>query len=194
MDYTINRSNHIIKRVKFLSRFLTKDELLRVLTSQYFSILFYGAPVWMGSVSAKSWKRINSAHYRAIRAALRDFKGRRKRIDLDKESMRATPSEWGKYIVCSTTIKLYNSSDTNIGQLLRSSAYVNDRMPYRARFIDGSRLKIGRQSLPFRIGPLFSNISFDWSNLHSDDTIRSLLKTEFFKYYTPPPDPVPQII
>ena len=191
VDFAINCSNQIIKRIKFLTKFLNTDELLKLLTSQYFLIIYYGAPIWAGSVSAKSWTRVNSAHYRALRAALRDFKGRKKRVDLDKESMRATPAEWGRYIICSTTIKLYNTSDTNIGQLLRKTAYLNDRMPYRARFIDGSKLKIGRQSLPYRIGPLFANISFDWTNVYSDDTIRRLLKTEFFKYYTPPPDPAP---
>ena len=33
--------NHIIKRLKFLTKFLTKEELLRLATSQYFSMFYY---------------------------------------------------------------------------------------------------------------------------------------------------------
>ena len=52
------------------------------------------------------------------------------------------------------------------------------------KFIDKSRLKIGRQSLPYRIGPIFAKMSFDWirTNL-SDDTLRRKLKSEFFRYF-----------
>jgi hypothetical protein len=68
----------------------------------------------------------------------------------------------------STAIKIFNSSDANIGIFLHESEYVNDRMPYRPKFIDKSRLKIGRQSFHYRIKPLFAKMSFDWTNQLSD--------------------------
>ncbi len=91
--------------------------------------------------------------------------------------------EWANYSVDSTVIRLYNKSDTRIANELRSAAYVNDRLPFRAKFIDTSRLKIGRQSLKNRIGRIFERISFDWIGLISDDTVRRLLKREFFKNF-----------
>jgi hypothetical protein len=137
----------------------------------------------MGNLSAANWRRINSSHYRAIRAALRDFKKRKKRTLLDQESRRSTPIQWSKYIVASTVIKLYNRSDSNVAILLRKSAYVNDRMPFRARFIDTSRLKIGRQAITSRIGPIFNEVAFNWIDpTISDDCIRTELKRIFFKY------------
>ncbi len=70
----------------------------------------------------------------------------------------------------------------NMGVLFRASLYVNDRMPFKAKFIDTSWLKIGRQLLPSRIGPLFSNITFNWIDpLISDDFLRKVLKKDFFK-------------
>jgi hypothetical protein len=63
----------------------------------------------------------------------------------------------------------------------RETTYINDRLPFRPKFIDGSRLKIGKQSLPFRIGSLFSKISFNWANMISDDALRVKLKEEFFR-------------
>ena len=120
------------------NRWLNNDELLKLVTSQYFSILFYAAPLWMGSLTCNLWKRINSAHYRALRAAIGDYKSTRKRSIIDQETKRAPPSKWAHYIVCSTVIKLYNQSDTNIANLIRESVYVNDRMPMKAKFINRS--------------------------------------------------------
>jgi hypothetical protein len=52
--------------------------------------------------------------------------------------MRATPFKWGNYYIASTVIRLYNTSDTRIADRLRSAAYINDRLPHGARFIDES--------------------------------------------------------
>jgi hypothetical protein len=182
VDHMLNKSSHIIKRINYLAKWLNQKELLQLVTSQYFSIIYYCSPVWIGCLDANTWKRINSAHYRAIRVVTRDFKRRRKRRDLDKETQRATPCEWARYAIASTVIKLYNSSDAHIADVIRSSAYINDRMPRKAKFIDRSRLKVGRQSLQNRIGPLFASISFEWIGELSNDALRVSLKREFFKY------------
>ena len=70
-----------------------------------------------------------------------------KRVDNDDITKRATPIEWASYCIASTAMRLYNESDTRITDELRSSAYTNDRLPYRARFFDTSKLKIGKQTL-----------------------------------------------
>jgi hypothetical protein len=115
-----------------------------------------------------------------------DFKFKMKRDELDKLSKRATPVEWANYSIAATVIKLFNSSDCNIANALRSSVYINDRTPGRGKFIDRSRLKIGRQSLPYRIGPLFSRIDFNWAGIQlSEDSIRRSLKRLFFNYCDP---------
>ncbi len=50
------------------------------MTTQYYPVVFYGALLLFGCVDAKSWKRIASGHYRALRAALKDFKKRERSI------------------------------------------------------------------------------------------------------------------
>ena len=135
-------------------------------------------------MTAPSWKRINSAHYRALRAIYGDYRSKMKRVEFDKLSKSATPVEWAHYAIASATIKLFNTLDTNIARALRDSIHVNDRLPGRGKFIDKSRQKIGRQSLPYIIGPIFGNMSVDWiqTNL-SDDTLRRKLKSKFFRYF-----------
>ena len=181
LDHSIARSRHVVHHLKYLRKWLTLDEMIKLVSSQYFSIVYYNAPLWIGSLDAASWKKLNSVHYRALRTLLGDFKNSKNREEIDSIAKRATPIEWANYCIASTVIRLYNKSDTRIANELRSAAYVNDRLPHRARFIDRSKLKIGRQSIKNRIGNLFSRISFDWIGEPSDDTIRRSLKREFFK-------------
>ncbi len=182
IDNILNRTAFLIHRTKYLSRWLKKEDLLKLITSQYFSIIYYAAPVWIGCLTSKAWSRLNAAHYRALRACLRDYKKRKSKLELNLESKRATPAEWGMYSIASTVIKLYNGSTTNISNLIRRSAYVNDRLPRRAKFIDRSRLVIGRQSIFNRIGSLFAKIGFDWIGDLTDDELRVKLKKEFFNF------------
>jgi hypothetical protein len=105
-----------------------------------------------------------------------------KRIEIDELTKRATPLEWAYYCIASTVIRLFNQSNTRIAEEIRSAAYINDRLPLRAKFIDTSKLKIGRQTIKNRIGNIFASISFDWIGQQSNDIIRRSLKREFFKH------------
>ncbi len=187
INYVIRKSNHTIKRIRFLSKWLDKKNLLHLVTSQYFPVVFYSSSIWAGCLDYSSIKRLNSAHYRAIRAALRIRDIRSKsRKELDELSSRATLTQWLNYSLASTVIQLYNFSDFNAADKLRESAYINDRMPMKVRFFDTSKLKIGQQSLQNCIGHLFSKMSFDWITPLSNDALRVKLKNEFFNKPPPP--------
>jgi hypothetical protein len=96
--------------------------------------------------------------------------------------------KWAQYSIASTAIKLFNASDTDIRHDLVDVVYNNDRLPGRGKFIDKSPLKIGCQSLPYRIGPTFATIAFDWVGCNlSDDALRREPKKQFFKYYVDKP-------
>jgi hypothetical protein len=183
LGYAINKSKHILPRLKFLKKFLDNEDLLRLVTSQFMLIIFYASPVWISNLTFKDWKHLNSTHYAALRIVIGDYMKTMSRADIDHQTKRATPSEWARYSITSTVIKLYNESETTITKLLRSTAYVNDRLPRRAKFIDKSRLKIGRQTILHRIGPLFASLTFDWIGMPCRDSLRRKLKKQFFKYF-----------
>ncbi len=187
IDNALKRSTHAVKKIRFLSKWLDKKDLLQLVTAQYFPVVYYASPLWINCLDYVSIKRLQSAHYRAIRAALRVRDVRSKsRLELDALSSRATPTQWSNYTIASTVIKLFMFSDTNIANCLREAAYINDRMPRKARFMDGSKYKVGRQSIINRIGTIFSKISFDWIAPMSDHMLRINLKHEFFSNPTNP--------
>jgi hypothetical protein len=98
----------------------------------------------------------------------------------------ATPTQWSNYTLASTVIKLFAISDTNVTAHLREVAYINDRMPYRAGFMNRFNYKIRRQSISNRIRHLFSKITFDWVSPISDHMLRVNLKLEFFTHLATP--------
>jgi len=179
----INKTNRLISSVRHLGRWLKDDDLLKVITSKYFGTIYYAAPVWMTTtLDNKSYKMLNRQHYRALRAVYKDRKCIMSKEDLNSRSCRATPYEWSRYIVASTVIKMMGNSTTPMADKLRRTAYINDRCPGRASFTDISKRKIGRQTLPNRLG-FFKDIKFNWCNEDiSDDKLQRELKKTFFKY------------
>jgi len=179
VNHTVQKTTHIVKSIKFLRRWIDQDSALKIVTSQYYGTCYYGAPIWLNDqLSSQSWKRLNSQHYRAIRAAIRDCKNKIPRTVLDVISKRARPRQWANYITASTVIKLHNTSNTRIAEQLRSAAYVNNRQPGRGTFVDNSKLKIGKQALQNRL-QCFREIDFDWIGNTNDDNIRTNLKRLF---------------
>jgi hypothetical protein len=81
---------------------------------QYFYVVYYAAPVWIGSIQSTDWEHINIAHYRALRAVFGDHRKKQKRKNLEEKSGRAMPVQWARYFIASTAIKLYNTSDCHV--------------------------------------------------------------------------------
>jgi len=125
---------------------------------------------------------LESQHYRAIHAAVRDFKRKIPKVMLGVISKRASPRMWSNYITASTATSLYNNSDTRLSEYLRESSYINDRRLKKAKFRDTSKRKIGRQALKNRLLHL-NNINFDWIEPEvCKNYLRVNLKRHFFQF------------
>jgi len=178
----VSKTSKIISAIRYLRRWITQDAALQVVTSQYFGTCYYASPVWLNDqISHHSWKRLNSQHYRAIRAAVKDVKRRIPRVMLNIISKRATPRQWADYSIANAAINLINTSNTRIADELRANIYINDRLPRRGSFIDKSAYRVGRQSLTNRLQCL-KKIDFDWIGIQNPDLIRKSLKKTFIQF------------
>jgi len=105
---TLAKCNSKIGVLKKIRKMFTVDQFLKIITSQYFSILYYGCKVWLNNTTRKNLRGlINTAHYRPLRVALFDFEKRLSKNELSKRCKRATPSEWVRYSLASTVLKVY---------------------------------------------------------------------------------------
>jgi len=153
---SVIKANTCIKRLSIIRKFMTAETLLRLMTTFYFSSVYYGATVWMNpELKEKHWKSLEMVHYRALRLAVGDYRRLRSRDTLNLECKRATPRQWASYITASTVIKILRSgSPLVIKNRLMKTICTNARKQHRPHFFDLSIKKIGRQALSNRIGYL----------------------------------------
>ncbi len=159
---------------------------MKVLTSYYYSSIYYGSAVWIGSMTTSNeWRLLNKAHYRALRIVTRDYKRETPRTQLDEECKRATPRQWGHYVVASTAANiLQNREPSLLFDLISENSTWNDRNPGYRTFYDASRLRIGRQAIQNRLKEPFLRIKREWyATGLTRDTIRIRMKEAFFPYY-----------
>jgi len=171
----------VLRRIK--KRFTT-DQFLKIVTSQYYSNLYYCSSVWLSTETRWILKRmINSAHYKALRISINDFKNRTSRDTLNNKLKRATPSEWSNYTTASLVIKIMRDKmPEHIHSKLSETIFSTRRKPQVGKFYNNARGKIGKQSIQNRLQHM-DRLTENW--LHSDwnnDRIRTTLKKTFFQY------------
>lgn len=181
---TLKKCNSKLGVLKKIRKRFTADQFLQIVTSQYYSQLYYCALVWLGdSTLSILKKRINSAHYRPLRIALKDYSYKHSRVDLSNICQRATPSEWYKYSIASLVIKtIANREPFYLYHYLAQTIYTTRRKPLIGLFYDNSKGKIGRQKINNKL-VCMRTISKGWIDInYSKDSLRTMLKRSFFGY------------
>ena len=107
---TLNKLNRLTSGLKFMRKTLTEDKFMKVITSQYYGLCYYGSQVWLGSHTRRmDLKKLDSMHYRILRIVKQDYKRNIGRMDLDLIG-RARPALWSKYFTVNLTIKILCST------------------------------------------------------------------------------------
>jgi len=164
IEKAVKKSASICNRIKFISQSLSKEQTLKVMTSYYYSSVYYGSAVWLGSMTTSlEWKLLNKAHYRALRITVRDHCREKSRQTLDAECCRATPRQCDFYSVAKTTaMVIINRSPSLLYDLIFENSTYNDRHAGHRIFYDSSRLKVGRQAIQNRLKEPFQRMKNAW--------------------------------
>jgi hypothetical protein len=176
---TINRSNQMYHGMKKLRRLVSLAQAKVMITSYYFSVLYYGIEVWFHRGLGFNLKRkIRSAHYRALRVIYGDIT----RDELDQRSERATPDEWADYCLAKMAAKMMIlMTPERLFETTLPNSFSETRQPGRVFFFDSSVRKIGRQRLINRLPQIAKRMDFRWLEC-SVQGLRPKLKKCFFKY------------
>ncbi len=180
---TIAKCNSKLGVLKKLRNKFTEEQFLKIVTSQYYSTLYYGGAVWLPNISYKDGKLIESAHNKALRIAFLDRKKKIGKEDLAKKSKRAKPEEWAKYASATLVMKIIrNKSPTYLLGTLMETIFTERRKPLNGKFYNNSKGKIGKQRIQNRIG-FMNGIKDEWMMVNiSDNEIRQLLKKNLFTF------------
>lgn len=176
---TISKTNRMLHGLRKIRRFLGSDQAKQVVTSFYYSSLYYGLEVWYHRhLSFHLKQKVRSAHYRALRV----IHGSKTRSELDAIGLRATPDELSDYSIGKLLAKmLITSEPARLKRETLQNAYSLRRQPERLFFFDGSKRKIGRQCIKNRLNCISKQMKFNWLSA-SVGSLRSSLKKCFFSY------------
>jgi len=172
---------HSLRKIK---RFLSKRELKQVVTAHAFSVLFYGIELWFSLSSYRERNRVRSVYYSLVRLMTSQSHWT-PRAELDRISGRATCDQWYQFCIAKQMIRIQKSKLPNrLYESIRQNSYYKNRQMGRVFYYVKSNKKIGLQSLSNRLKEVSDSINFDWLNYMTVDQQCTLLKKNFFPYYS----------
>lgn len=180
----VRKCNRMLHGLRHLKKYLDQKRMSQVMTSFYFSVLYYGAEIFHHRHLSFAFKqRLRSLHYKALKVVY----GPRSRDELDQISNRATPDEWVDYSLAKLMINCFNTClPTSLHQCLSSQSYTERRQMGKIFTYDSSHRRVGRQALANRLSVISRKINFSWLNQNlNPHALRIKLKSVFFKYYKP---------
>ena len=137
-----------------------------LLTSNYFSILYYNSEVWhLPSFHINLKQYLLAASSAALKLCENNTKIRKSYATLHALNKIATPEKMMIYKMSIQLHKIYNSQNMNEDWIdLHFQQNFNERND-KVQIIDSSRLRIGKNKMVNKLAVLNNKIKYEWLNL-----------------------------
>jgi len=176
VDWDLKWKTHVEKAVakcrslgfalRYLNKYLTREEMKKIFISHFTSKLCYGSPVWANAINYNQRALLRSVYYKQVRVILRDFRynfGRREMANklgvhmIDDILLRRM-----SVFIFSILESLYPSE---LSGLLLSFAYHNPRQEERLFFFRESRSLVAKSHITSVAHSVVPRWTFDYLNL-----------------------------
>jgi len=156
---TIGKAARTLHGLRFIRKHLDFRQAKQVITSYFFSVLYYGIEIWYHPHLAFDLKRrVRAAHYRAMRLVYGTMKSR-----AELNLLRATPDEMALFNCAKLLTNVCNTGLPNrLATQLDENCFYERRYPWRLQFFDSSIRKIGKQCFKNRLSQVARMLKFDW--------------------------------
>ena len=137
-----------------------------LLTSNFYSVLYYNCEIWLSQgLNVRNKQLILAASSNALRILNNMSDIRISYLQLHNQEKRALPMQFGKYRLAIQLFKIYNDSNEN-----EDWQDMNIQQNFNARndnfhINDFSKLKVGKNILCNRLTCLNRHVKLDWLNL-----------------------------
>ena len=179
MAHCIKRSSKALNAIRLIRRFFSTKELLQLITSNFYSILYYNSEVWhLPSLKTNIKQKLLSASAKAIKMCMKWCTNDLSFIRIHEMNQRATPDKYLMYKHALTLHKLMNNENyttewiaLNLNQTFTSR---------QTHFISlrNNRKRVGLNALANRLHILNNRIPLSWLNL-SLNSFKVHCKKEF---------------
>ena len=163
---SILKSRKTLQAIKLISKFFTIDEKLNIVTSLFYSRLYYGAEIWLlPSISHLLKRKLLSISTTALRLVANDHYKIFSSDELHVMFKRFTPNQWKNYCNLLCLYRIYNHRvPENLWLELQINALPLTRSN-KTLFPPKNKLKIGLNSFSNRLSYISTLINNDHLNL-----------------------------
>ena len=179
---TINKSKKSLNALILIRKYFTKKQLRQIITSNYYSTLYYNSEVWLlPTLQPRLKQKLLSASAAPLKYTIRNYDNMISFDKLHYLNQRATPNQLTTYKHALLLHKTYNDENMALNwQNLFFNQYFNDRDPL-VKFFNNSKYKVGNNILSNRFTTLNGKILLSWLNL-SYVTYKIKCKHKFMEY------------
>jgi hypothetical protein len=165
VDRIILKANKALNALKILRKFFNTSELIMLVTSNYFSILYYNSEVWqLPNLNQNSKHKLFVASSNALKVCLHYPRTQYSYFDLHRITKRATPDMICKYKLALSLYKTFNDQ-------LPFNEWVHLNFNQRSTSrqltfitLKNNNKKVGLNSLANRYHSLNGKIPLVWMN------------------------------
>ena len=162
----IKSSNNSLQAIKMIKKYLITSEIKVLLTSNYFSKLYYGSEIWqIPKLNVNSKKQLLSASANAMKLCERHYNPEISYVDLHKKYERALPNDFCMYRHCLMLFKIFNYMIPEYDWLDLNIQMINTRRQKFFEVQNHSVYKVGNNILSNRLSCLNKKIELDMLNL-----------------------------
>ena len=162
----ISKSKKTLHGIRLIRRYLTKAETKMLLTSNFYSVLYYNCEIWLSQgLNARQKQQLLAASSNALKVLnnVSDLRISYKLLHLNEK--RALPMDFAKYRLAIELFKIYNGNEMSDDWM-----DMNCQQNYNARNLMFqinyfSRIKIGKNVICNRLNVLNNLVNLDWLNL-----------------------------
>ena len=161
----ITKAKSNLHAIQLIRNHFTKKETLQLITSNYYSVLYYNSEIWhLPSLSNITKKQLLSASAQPLKMCTHNYDQSISFITLHTLNNRATPDKMIKYKTSLLLHKIVNNNEMSLEwQQLFFNQNFNQRNN-RANFRDLSKYRIGKNLITNRLNILNNKIPYDWFN------------------------------
>ena len=174
----INKSKMALHAIILIRKYFSKKQLLSIITSNYYSILYYNAEIWLlPTLKAQLKQKILSASAQPLKFTTNNYNYMMSFETLHIMNQRANPNQITVYKHALLLHKIYND-DSNINwNDLFFTQHFNQRNQ-TIKFFNTSNFKVGNNLLTNRFTSLNGKIELSWLN-DSFNSYKIKCKTKF---------------
>ena len=162
----IKGANKSLQAIKLIRKYFTKSEIVQLLTSNFYSKLYYGAEIWhIPTLNQNCKKLLLSASANALKLCNNFYDPSLSYLELHRIHKRALPNNFCLYRHSLLLYKLFNNISPTRDWLDLNFQIVNTSRQVNFEVQNHSTYKVGNNILSNRLSILNKKITLDMLNL-----------------------------